>query len=226
MRLIPRSLFGRLVLVLLTGLVLAQFLSAFVLLRDRGEVLFEAVRANLIERTSGIVRLMDALGTAERRRLLSLLSSPELRISLADRPLPVPETSAESRIAAEIVERQLSQRLPQGTELQVSLDGASMDPQPPPMHRRHMMGGGRMAGPWAYLHGPHAMARSFDIQVRLRDGGWLRFQHGIPAQVFDWPLRLMTVLGILLLSVVGLSLVAVRSIVRPLRALRRAAEAG
>ncbi len=224
MRLIPQSLFGRLVLVLLTGLVLAQLLSAFVLLRDRGQALFEAIRGNLIERTAGIARLMDSVGPAERQRLLPLLNSPELHIRLADRPRPVPETGTQSRIAAEIVERQLAKRLPQGTELRVSLEGTLMDSRQPPMHRHHMGGGGRMAGPWAYLRGPHAMARSFDIQIQLGDGSWLLFARGIPPRVFDWPLRLLMVLGILLLSVIGLSLVAVRWIVRPLRELRTAAE--
>ena len=38
MRLIPRSLFGRLTLVLLTGLILTVLLSAWVQMRDRGRL--------------------------------------------------------------------------------------------------------------------------------------------------------------------------------------------
>ena len=72
MRLLPRSLFGRLVLVLLTGLVLAQLLSTFVLLRDRGQVIYDAIQENLIARTAAIVRLLDALTPVERRRLIPL----------------------------------------------------------------------------------------------------------------------------------------------------------
>ncbi|MCU0836534.1 MAG: hypothetical protein MUC77_19200, partial [Chromatiaceae bacterium] len=61
MRLIPRSLFGRLTLVLLTGLTLTVLLSAWVQMRDRGRILYEAMHQDVIERTVGIVRLLDAL---------------------------------------------------------------------------------------------------------------------------------------------------------------------
>ena len=145
MRLMPQSLFGRLVLLLLTGLVLAQLLSAFVLLRDRGQVLFEAIRGNLIERTAGIVRLMDSLNPEDRLRLLPLLATPELRISVADQPTTVRETESESRIAADFVKERLSKRLAPNTEIRVSLDGSVMESQPPPMHRRHMRERGPMA---------------------------------------------------------------------------------
>lgn len=224
MRLMPQSLFGRLILLLLTGLVLAQLLSAFVLLRDRGQVLFEAIRENLIERTAGIVHLIDSLNPKDRLRLLPLLTTPELRIDVADRPTMVSETESKSRVAANIVKEQLSRQLSPDTEVRVSLEGSVMEPRRPPMHRRHMRERGPTVRPWAYVHGVHAMARSFHIQVRLGDGSWIKFERGIPAEVFDWPYRLLIVLGILLVSVVGLSLMGVRSIVRPLRKLRTAAE--
>ena len=81
-----------------------------------------------------------------------------------------------------------------------------------------------MEGPWAYMHGLHAMARFFHIQVQLQDGTWVRFERGLPEQLFDWPARLLIVLGVLLASVILLSLVGVRSLIRPLRDLRQAAE--
>ena len=92
------------------------------------------------------------------------------------------------------------------------------------MHHRHMMGGARMSGPWAYMHGLHTMARFFHIQVQLQDGSWVRFERGVSEQHFDWPARLLFVLGILLISVLVLSLIGVRSIIRPLRDLKLAAE--
>ena len=51
MQIPPRSLFGRLVLLLLAGLILAQSLSVFILLRDRGQLLYESIQENLIVRT-------------------------------------------------------------------------------------------------------------------------------------------------------------------------------
>ena len=224
MRILPRSHFGRLVLVLLTGLVLAQLLSAFILLRDRGQVLYESIQENLIVRTAGIVRLLDSLPSPDRQQLVPLLASPELKITLSEQPVSIPEPDQDSHLTSEVVRNQLLKRLPQNTEVRVSVEGSAVEPRMPPMHRRHMMGGGRMSGPWAYMHGCMPWHGFFHIQVKLRDGSWVRFEHGLSERLFDWPTRLLIVLGILLISVLLLSFVGVRSIIRPLRDLRRAAE--
>jgi len=84
------------------------------------------------------------------------------------------------------------------------------------------MGIGDAAAPM--MRGPHAMASRFFIQVRLRDGTWVRFERRIPPELFDWPVEMLITLGILLVGVTALSLVAVRWIVQPLRELRRAAD--
>lgn len=226
MRLVPQSLFGRLVLVMLAGLVLAQLLSAFILLRDRGQALYDAVRENLIGRTAGIVRLLDSLAPDDRLRLLPLLSSPELQIELSNRPTPDTDTERESHLASQVVRQQLLKRLPENPRIMVSVEGSLMQTPMPGMqgmHRR-MMGGPPMSGPWAYARGVHAMARFFRIQVELTDGTWVRFERGLPADLFDWPGKLLFVLAVLLVSVILLSLFGVRSIVRPLRHLQQAAE--
>ncbi|KRT54381.1 Signal transduction histidine kinase [endosymbiont of Ridgeia piscesae] len=220
----PKSLFGRLVLLLLTGLVLAQLLSAFILLRDRGQVLYESIRENLIVRTAGIVRLLDSLPAHDRQQLVPLLASPELQITLSEQPASIPEADQNSHPTSEMVRHQLLKQLPQHTEVRVSIESSVMEPQMPQMHRQHMMSGGPMSGPWAYMHGLHTMAQFFHIQVRLQDGTWVRFERGLSERMFDWPTRLLIVLAILLISVILLSLIGVRSIIRPLRDLRRAAE--
>ncbi|WP_369408870.1 ATP-binding protein [endosymbiont of Lamellibrachia barhami] len=224
MRLLPRSLFGRLVLLLLTGLVLAQLLSTFILLRDRGQVLYKSIRENLIIRTAGVVRLLDTLPAQDRQQLIPLLASPELQITLSSQPLPVPPLERNSAIASKMIRRELLNRLPQDTEVRISIEGSLTQPQMPPMHRRHMMGGGPMSGPWAYMHGLHTMALFSHVQVQLQDGSWVHFKHGLSERLFDWPTRLLIVLAVLLISVILLSLIGVRSLIRPLRELRQAAE--
>ena len=229
MRILPRSLFGRLTLVLLTGLVAAQILSASILLRDRGQTLYQSIRTDLIDRTAGIIRLLEALPAAERRRLLPLLSTTETRIRIAQAPAQPPAQDSVQRLTAGLIERGLKDRLPPGTEVRVTLeDGLEDDVSQlgmPGMHRRHMLGRQGMGGPWAYLHGVHAMARGFFIQARISDGSWIQFERRIPEGLFDQPTRLLLILAVLLVSVVLLSLFAVRWVVRPLRELRLAAEA-
>jgi signal transduction histidine kinase len=229
MRILPRSLFGRLVLVLLGGLVAAQLLSAYILLRDRGQTLYQSIRADLVERTAGIVRLLDALPSQDRRRLLPLLSTPATRIRLARSAADMPEQDTGQGAAARVIERRLRERLPPGSEVLVALAGPPEEGAVPQgmqgMHRRHMAGRGGMAGPWAYLHGVQALAQSFYIQAQLSDGSWVQFERRIPEDLFDQPTRLLLTLAVLLASVVLLSLLAVRWVVGPLRDLRRAAEA-
>ncbi|MCG7876467.1 MAG: ATP-binding protein [Candidatus Thiodiazotropha endolucinida] len=223
MRLVPKSLFGRLILVMLSGLVLAQLFTAFILLRDRGQALYDAVRQNLIVRTTGIVRLLDPLTPAERQRLLPLLSGSDLQVTLSQQPLPLIDNEAESRLASEVVKRQLVAHIPDKRNIRVSVEGTVMQSTMHGMHQR-MMGGPPMSGPWAYARGVHAMARFFRIQIELADGTWVRFERGLPEEMFDWPVTLLIALSVLLLSVILLSLFGVHTIVRPLRELRQAAE--
>lgn len=61
MRWLPASLFGRLVLVLLGGLLLAQLLGATILLRDRAMALYEASGLAAAQRMAGTVRVFDTL---------------------------------------------------------------------------------------------------------------------------------------------------------------------
>lgn len=229
MRFFPRSLFGRLTLVLLTGLVAAQLLSASILFRDRGQILYGSIRSDSAKRTAGIVRLLDALTPAERDRLLPLLETPETRIRLASAPIEMPDRDPVDSDLADAIQRELSDHLPSRSSVLVALErGPPTEVGPMPMaemHHRHMMGRPGMRSPGAYLHGVHSMARGFFIQVALQDGTWVQFERRIPEDLFDQPTPLLQILGVLLLSVVLLSLLAVRWAVRPLRELRLAAEA-
>lgn len=230
LRLLPASLFGRLTLVLLVGLVAAQLLSATILLRDRGQTLYQSMQRGFVERTAGIVGLLDALEPQERERLLPLFQTPESRVRLAEEPAYTPPSAGAAEAAAERLRRQLGEYLPFDTELRVVLDN-DLRFLPRARGRGHRMQTEhphRMdpdAGPWAYLAGMRTLARGFFIQIRLTDGTWVQFVRAVPDDVFDRPGRLLLTLGILLLSVVVLALLAVRWLVGPLRTLRSAAEA-
>jgi signal transduction histidine kinase len=62
-------------------------------------------------------------------------------------------------------------------------------------------------------------------EVQLRDGHWARFDTELPASPEALPWRLVATLGVLLLTMLGLSYVAVRWVVRPLKTLAQAADA-
>ncbi len=86
LRWLPQTLFGRLLLVLAGGLVLAQLLSAGLSLAEREDLLQIAGGHQQAQRIADVVSLLDSLGPQERDRVLSVLSVPPLVVTLHDAP--------------------------------------------------------------------------------------------------------------------------------------------
>lgn len=97
MTLPPRSLFGRLVLVLLAGLLTAQLLSFAIHMRERGKLLMEANGMQSAQRIADIVKLLESLGPAERRRIASILSTPPMTLKVDQAPLVAVEQSTNNK---------------------------------------------------------------------------------------------------------------------------------
>ena len=67
-RWLPRSLFSRMVLILVTGLVLAQAASLAIYWRDRDEFMQRALGMRSVQRIADILRLLDSTAPEERKR--------------------------------------------------------------------------------------------------------------------------------------------------------------
>ena len=226
MRLVPRSLFSRLVLVLLSGLVIAQLVSFAVHMHERGELLSQASGRQAAQRIADIVRLLDSLPSAERRRIVQVFSAPPITISLDQPALAAAKQDAEAAARALLFEAMLRRSLGDGRPVAVSVaeapamllkSAATRGMKSPGMH-------GDWTPPWAALHGASQPGLSFVAQVRLRDGELITFDARQSAQTVSWPYRLLLSLGVLLVAVVAVSLVAVRWATRPLNALADAAD--
>jgi signal transduction histidine kinase len=225
MRLLPRSLFSRIVLVLLSGLVVAQLLSLAIHLRDRSELLSRASGMQSAQRIVDIVKLLDSLNPAERQRIAAVLSAPPLAITLNQQPLLVQDEKLENNAHAALFGTMLRRFLGDEWRVEVAVTD-SMPPGPPAaMHRFEGPGKG---GAWMpfnpamrYWSQP---GLSFIAQVRLRDGMLVTFDSRQPTETTSWPYRLLLSLVILLVAVIGVSLIAVRWATRPLNALADAAE--
>ncbi|MGA8006812.1 MAG: two-component sensor histidine kinase, partial [Burkholderiales bacterium] len=86
-RFLPRSLFGRLVLVLLGGLVVAQLAAAYINLAERDRLLYRAGGMQLAQRIADIAKLLDSVAPQERRRIAAVFNAPPLVVSLDRAPL-------------------------------------------------------------------------------------------------------------------------------------------
>jgi len=221
MRWLPSTLFGRLVLVLLGGLLLAQLLGAAILLRDRATALYQASGLAAAQRIAGIVRVFDTLTPEQRRLMVSAVSTADLRVALGEPP-KADAISDDGMVAARL--RAILQRaLGNDRALRVALlepgAGAVV-----PGHMGAPDGGPMMGMHMGFMGGMPLRGASFLVQARLQDGQWVTITQRLPEEPYAWPYKLLLTLAVLLVSVIALSLLAVRWLTRPLGVLAVAAD--
>ncbi|MBK5206774.1 MAG: two-component sensor histidine kinase, partial [Polaromonas sp.] len=221
MRWWPQSLFGRLMGVLAGGMLVAQLLSAALNFAERDNLLQTASGMQQVQRVTDVVKLLDSLGSAERERIVAVLSVPPLVLSLhgeAFAPAGDVAGGARTTMFTSMLRAALGDaraiRVEPGEPFSVANSaGAGYG------HRQAMMGGGPGMDRAATPGGP-----VLRTQVQLRDGSWARFDTELPQAAATLPWRLALTLLLLLCAVLALSFVAVRWITRPLHVLATAAE--
>jgi len=222
MRLLPKSLFGRLVLVLFGGLLVAQLLSAYINFAERDRMLIRATGLQSGQRIAEVVKLLDSLGPQERQRIVTVLNIPPQVVSLEKAPIE-PSDVVTSAPQLSMFSTVLRTALGDGREIRVAMREvndmqrpgfipenreAMMDHQFPQFFMRRLMMGGVF----------------FLTQVQLSDGTWISFDTHLPKESASLPGRLLLTLTVLLLAVLGISVMAVRWVTRPLHILASAAD--
>ncbi len=229
MRLFPRSLFARMVLVLLAGLIVAQLLSFAVHWQERGEFMTRSMGMRSAARIADIVKLLDSIQPAERAKIVSVFSSPPLRISLDETALvpQIGDIEKEDQIAqfTAALKRTLGGDIP--LVVQVSdaplRQGYGKGPGMTSGRAKAGMEAGG-AGPAEQPAGPRRFGASFIVQARLNDGTLITFNARQPQESVTWPYHLLLSLAVLLAVVIAVTLLAVRWVTRPLKTLAAAAQ--
>ncbi len=201
MKLFPRSLFSRLVMIFLVVLIVAQGISLTIVLQDRGEFLSRTSGVQSVRRIADTVILLDSANVSERERLVKLLSSPVMRVVLSPeatslkslRSVRDKNDSPQAVMFSSILQRIL------GRDREIRL--AVLDPQQGDAVGRHR---GRL----------HA---SVFVQVRLQDGSWAIFDSQLQPEAWTWPYRAMLSVLVLIVTVVLLAVFGVRWVTRPLK---------
>jgi signal transduction histidine kinase len=199
-RAFPSSLFARVALILLAGLLAAQLASLWLQWGERATVVSQARGQNFAERMVEAIRLLEADQPSQRSTSLPALQSGDLRVTLIrdDQVSPNPPRGQ--------IQASMSARL--GSEREIRSVGGG--------------GGGMQHG------GPGGMSprgnptRSFD--VRLRDGQWIRISAVQEADTPALPNDLIAQLLITLIMVTAVVMIAVRQVTRPLQQLAAAAD--
>ena len=237
-RLWPSSLFGRLLLVLAGGLLVAQLLSAAINAAERGRLVSGNFGMQPAQRIADVVQLLDGLGAPERQRVRALFQTPPLVLSLHAAPT-LPDTAASgwhAQMFAQRLQGAVGETRQVRLQAREGFAAAASGVARPGMHEGRVRGGmgtgdgggggggmmgrsaggGGMAGAGAYM---------MQIEVQLKDGSWAAFDTALPEAPQALPLRVALSLAVLLAAVLGLSFIAVRWVVRPLQDLTAAAQA-
>jgi signal transduction histidine kinase len=222
MSLLPRSLFGRTLLVLAVGLMLAQLGSMAIHLFDRGSSVYRLASLQIAARIGQTARILNRLPAAERHKVVEEVSGRHLRVALTERPVAVASGFTEH----DPYERQFTEALQGqiGTPSPLRVD---INPQP---HARGFGGEGLAAGPlelWMARHFYFLLPAPFSIvvQVGLQDGTFAVFDVNVPQEPLSRLESLVPLLMLLLLVCFVVAALLVRMTTRSLDRLARAADA-
>ena len=226
--LLPQSLFSRLVIVFVLGLLVAQAVSLTIVLQDRGEFLSRTSGVQSVRRIADTVILFDTVTLQERVRLVKLLSSPAMRIMVTSEPPALPNSRAQGEgfdtpqtaLFSSILQRALGrEREIRLRVLEPNRDARTLEFEPPAgtmFGRGHAASHIGQSAPNAMRTYPRLTA-SVVAQVRLEDGSWATFDSQLQPEAWTWPYRALLSGFILLLAVVLLAVIGVRWVTRPLK---------
>lgn len=212
-RLLPQSLFSRMVLILLGGLILVQSISVVFHLRERDRLLFRSNGMESAQRIADAIRMLNSLALADRQKFVTALNSPTLLVSLGVIPSSQALQNPGDLEQADSFRMMLGDLLG-GTQ---PIEVTASDPE------------GRLGQHAANTPGlarnTHVQKKTaFTVETRLRDGTVVSFGVFPSGETFPVPRRPLSNLLILLAAVIVLSLLAVRLATRPLNTLANAAE--
>ena len=97
MKLRPQSLFGRMLLLMSAGLLVAQFAGSMLQSWDRQRTLSHTVSHELAQRIAAIYRVVDAQTGAQRQAMATLLSTPSLQMHIVN-AAPPPTVAGQSML--------------------------------------------------------------------------------------------------------------------------------
>ena len=207
MRVFPRSLFGRIVLILAGGFLTVQLITTAIAISDRNALVFRSGATQAATRIGDVVRTMTAASPAERTRIMHAISNDTLKVTYG-KPAGSDAASGEDSELMNAARDALALALQPGIGFKV------IDARPVYLN----------ADSWyAREFGERPGVRMFST-VLLNDGVWITVDSIEPARATHWVTRMFRNLAIVDGVMVILCFFAVRLVTRPLSVLASAAE--
>jgi signal transduction histidine kinase len=192
---LPRSLVGRLGLLLVIALIVVQGIAVAIFMSETSRLHRALVRTHEVDRVATLVRVLDASPGSPRNDIIRAFGSHRHHYWTSDTPAVATGTMGET-------EQEIAQRL-----RRLTLNRAH-DPRITLVER----------------NSDQALPQAVDISVQLPDGVWLNSEAPLRLPALPWANVWLYLLAVSVASVVAVVVFAVRCITRPLTALAAAAD--
>ena len=245
MKLVPQSLAGRTISVLLAGLVISNLVGLLIYAGERDTALTSIAGTKVAERIAGVVRTMEQTPRAQRAAAVCAQSGPRFAVTLAPVAVLSAAVSGNSHPVASAIAGLLDDPAP--SRLRVASQGPGsgtanrqafidaiercggsadwMSAMPAMMGRgMEMHDGTAMSAPMQRMMQAWRSGNVLQVSYRLDDTQWLSFMTPAPQFASIWRSRFLLAFFVMALVVTALSVWAVRRSTAPLALFAWAAE--
>ena len=220
-RLLPKSLFGQTLLVLVAGLIVSLLVGSWIYTLDREQAVRAVGGFSAAQRITNLAKLVQDTPREWRERIVVGLSDQTFRVSLSAQAPAFSPDDQEGAVAEAIKEFLIDQlSLAPGQQPRVSAsvpDTVLFGGPHPMMGRGPMMHGFRGFGGFGGF-------RDLQVAVPLPDGQWLSFATALPESGSSFSRQFLLSMGIMAIVILAASIWAVRRVTAPLAAVSAAAE--
>ena len=220
-RLLPKSLFGQTLLVLVAGLIVSLLVGAWIYTLDREQAVRAVGGFGAAQRITNLTKLVQDAPREWRERIVEGLSDQTFRVSLSAQPpafIPNDDDAAVAQAIKEFLIDQLSLTPSQQPRVSASSPNGPVFGGPGPM-----MGRGPMMHGFGGFGGFGGF-RDLQVAVPLHDGQWLSFTTALPESGSTFSRQFLFSMGIMAIIILTVSVWAVRRVTAPLAAVSAAAE--
>ncbi len=209
-KLYPDSLAGRTLLVLIVGLTLSHVLSLGLYLTDRTNALALAGEEHVGERIATIVQLVENSPPEDWGRIVELANNPQLQVSLTG--VSAIDVHRGDNWQSGVLHKSMAAHLAHAGEHK--------------FHTRYMNDNeatNHAAHPRTSNHGADE-PKTILVSLQLPDDAWLNFAVPIKPSETLWSMRFTISMGVMIFTIVILSLIVVHYMNAPLARFARASE--
>ncbi|NQW00774.1 MAG: HAMP domain-containing protein [Rhodospirillales bacterium] len=228
-RLIPRSLSGQLISLILIALLGGHLVALIILADERREALESATQGEVLARTATIARLLNVSPTDLQNQVMDNAQSPFVAFSISDASATAnpPRSRRELLIASRLRAMLDNPNADVHVRLGLSSRFLSRDSEPEEeeddhaeKNRNEFLKHHRDGNQWR-----RHFRWGIQLSVQLGNGQWLNAATQTPNRKSSWALQSLLALGLSILMIIGAVILSVRRITRPLATLAMAADA-